>query len=575
MKRIISLYTLLVLSLVTTGQTYLNSNEFEYMMPNQLGLYVNGDQSVKSVDVSLSFKSGYGSESARQDGISLLMYSYLLNTFSRDVNLIPGAVLQGELRENQTIFKFSLADKRYIPTLFSYMNAVFEQFEVDSLELEQAKGMAFKLAADMQQDRMSQIEAVVGPQLWGDFFPVYYPLATDSFLLAADSAALADYQLQHYCPGYALIMITGGVEHRDMRRLVMDSLTGWRDCRYSPANRQLLPSYKPTPLSRQNVVVTDVEQPTLMFFYQGPNLFNKFQVPFAAEALSGIFELPAFQQQLDSMGLSGLEYSFDVKKVAAQVVFSFTLNDTANIDSLTVLYRSFLDSLSVGKLVSKEMLDTVKSEMVTSMTTSAAGEKRYDLFRKFWAWSEKQWMKTAGDSIQKLKPKHIQQFVSGYLLQEQFVSALLLPDSVAITEVEEQYVSTTWDLDDYVFHFDKNTGNLDSASLASLNMLYQFMKVNPQMKVQVVGHADKDELGQVQDKKMLDFLEAHPGFEITEASLIPTKKIRLDIYRALVVTRYLIERGIPETQVSGTGLLLSDTFKTEQDRRKVFFLRKY
>lgn len=575
MKQIISLYTLLVLSLVTTGQTYLNSNEFEYMMPNQLGLYVSGDQSIKSVQISLSFKSGYGSEPAAQDGISLLMYSYLLNAFSKDVNLIPGAVLSGELRENLTIFTFSLTNKKYIPTLFSQMNGVFEQFVVDSLELEQARGMAFKLAADMQQDRMSQVEAVVGPQLWGDFFPIYYPLAADSFLLAADSAALADYQLQHYCPGYALIMITGGVEHRDMRRLVMDSLTGWRDCRYSPANRQLLPSYKPTPLSRQNVVVTDVEQPTLMYFYQGPNLFNKFQVPFAAEALAWIFELPAFREQLDSMGLGALKYDFDMKKVAVPVVFSIALNDTTNIDSLAALYRSFLDSLAMGVLIDKEMLDVVKTDMLNNMSATTAGEKRYNLFRKFWAWSEKPWIKTVGDSIQRLKPKHIQQFVTGYLLQEQFVSALLLPDSAAITEVEEQYVSTTWDLQDYVFHFEKNTGNLDSVSLASLNMLYQFMKINPQMKVQVVGHAGKDELGQVQDKTMLEFLEAHPGFEITETPLIPTKKIRLDVYRALVVTRYLIERGIPETQISGTGLLLSHNYKTEQDRRKVFFLRKY
>lgn len=575
MKQVVSILVGLFLALSSIAQPYLNPQEFEYMLPNQLGVYVDGSQYGSGVQVSLHFKTGFMSEAASKDGISLLTYCYIYAAINDGVRQIPNVTMHGSIEANLTSFQFTLNNQKQLPALFGKLNQVFEKFEVDSARLANAKDMAHSLADHVQNDTLFEVENTTGPQLWGDFYSVYRPLASGNFMMEADSAEVASYQTQHYCPGYGLLMVSGQVKHREVRGLVMDSLTGWPDCRYSPANRQLLPNYQTTPVTRRNVHVEPGAAPTLLWFYQGPNLFNEFKMPFAAVALKGIWQLPGFKAQLDSMGLTGLSFDFSMEKVASQVVLKLALNDTAAIDTTIRQYHQFLDSLAVDGLISAEMLSQVKANMKEAMTATKSGDQRYELFAKYWAWSERNWIQSVADSIERLKLSDIKQLITRFLILPQHVSALVVPDSTLMAEHEDVYTSTTRDLQDYVFRFDKNTGNLDSASQTYLNSLYQFLKINPQMQVQIVGHAGKDELGQVQDGEMLDFLDTHPGFVITEKSLIPTKKIRLDVYRALVITKYLIERGIPDTQISGTGLMLSEKRTLEEDRRKVYLLRKF
>ena len=311
-----------------------------------------------------------------------------------------------------------------------------------------------------------------------------------------------------------------------------------------------------------------------MWLYQGPNLFNEYRVPFAAMAFNEIFQLPVFQKQLDSLDLSKLQYQFAMKKMASPIVVTLPIDDSTQITDIRQKYRSYLDSLAMGKLVTNFMLDTVKTQLKKRMTTTGVGPKRYQLLRDYWVWNEEKWINTVQDSIEQIKLTYIQRFVQEYLIDAHYASVLLLPDSSYIKEYEEDYTNTTFHLRDYVFSFNKNTGDMDSSSQL-LNSLYQWLKINPQMTIQVVGYAGKDELNQVQDDEMLDFLEAHPDFKITQQSLIPTRKIRLDVYRALVVTRYLLDRGIPDSQVSGNGITLPSDFKTETDRRKAFLIRTY
>jgi len=68
--------------------------------------------------------------------------------------------------------------------------------------------------------------------------------------------------------------------------------------------------------------------------------------------------------------------------------------------------------------------------------------------------------------------------------------------------------------------------------------------------------ASKDEYLHINDEDMLKFTEQHPGFTIAPSNLAPTKKIRLDVYRALTVIKLLIQMGVPEDQLTGTGKIV-------------------
>jgi hypothetical protein len=109
---------------------------------------------------------------------------------------------------------------------------------------------------------------------------------------------------------------------------------------------------------------------------------------------------------------------------------------------------------------------------------------------------------------------------------------------------------------DYRFIFIKNNAQLaDSTQDSLIISLAQFIKINPHIRVMVNGVAGKDELLHQTDNQALDFLKQHPGFKITPTSLIPIFKIRLDVQRALTIVKRLIELGVPDEQVTGTGII--------------------
>ena len=57
---------------------------------------------------------------------------------------------------------------------------------------------------------------------------------------------------------------------------------------------------------------------------------------------------------------------------------------------------------------------------------------------------------------------------------------------------------------------------------------------------------------------MLDYYKNNPGFVIAPSDLIPTKKMRLDVYRSMIIVRKLAEKGISLNQISGTGKVIDN-----------------
>lgn len=550
------IYLLLLLPLCSFGQEHFLRHEYKYRLSNGMDLLLVEDAKASETTLFLSGRLGPYLEDSTTDGAFIVCFELLKAGLTEQLS--SSAKVDGYMRSEFFMFKLSGLPADHIEPAVKSIQTIFTKAWWDSTDLEKAKVKALQWASVAPLDLVGE---KLSAQIWGMNAPQMSELAPTEHLLALDSSLVNHVLSSLFCPSLMQLSIHSPMDHRALRTQMILLWNDWFSCRVPHSVVNFVPSYRPMPFSLQNLEVAAVDKPTYIELVQGPSVFNgdnAILFGLVIEELLAISDTAAML--LDSLHLTELTIDKRGGRYASELWLYAKYNGDSSIISGHTAFTTLIDSLTdtTRTFYTQAEMARAKAVVVDLFQDTVLGAHRTLLLARHGALSQEQLTSVLSKELDKLTPADMVKGLNRYFMGTSNASAIILPDSSFINdELTQGYVSTDPSILDHVFHFKKNTGVFaDSAYGVALNQLYQYMQSND-FSLQIVGLSSKEELGHVTDAEMVKFFqhEAMP-YMVTSGRKAKRDNVPLELYRVMVVMRYLVERGINPHRLLGTGMRL-------------------
>lgn len=539
------------------AQNYLKPNEFFYQPINGLNVVLIQDSSLKSTHVSLTLKAGTTFENLKSKGASEIIASEGLH-FLRDFHTTA------TIANDYTLYYSEILNENDLDFLFKQY-IVFLNHQIDSVFIHPKLNYATAYTS-LQASLNSDLP------LSGLFSLYTFLLGKPTAKFDADSIFLKNvsvFKKSFYCPQNALLIVQGNFNKSIIYSKINKILLDWKDCTYQPFSGFPVSAIQSVPFNSQHVDTTINTSTQLQLYFSGATFYLSKADVLAGLILSNYFSLSetAFQQLLkDSFQVNISPNPYYFGKYISVFSLLFSLKDT-NTKILEQYYQP--DSLWKKIKISEKELIQAK-EMSKLLFIEANHKKEYhQKLSKFFALTDLNYFGKIKDSIDAITLNDVNNYIQKYIANNSF-SAVLHISSTSDSALFSSFVPTSDFPNVCSFNFKKNSYELiDENADSIINSIAQWLKINPKQKIKINGIAYENEILQVKDEDMITFYKSNPSFIIAPSSLIPTKKIRLDVYRSMVIIKKLFEKGITLEQISGTGKLMAVN-KDKEPEYKVY-----
>lgn len=548
-------YLLLLLPLCSQGQQHLLKQEYKYRLSNGIDLLLVEDPNASETTMFLTGKLGPFLEDTTTDGAFMVCFELLKAGLKEQLG--GSATVEGYMHTEYFMIELSGLSNNVEPTVET-IQAVFTETWWDSTDLEAAKLKALQHASTKP---ITLVGEKLSEQVWANEYCKMSDLGPPAKVLALDSMLIDSLLNNLYCPSLLHLAIHSSLDHRELRTQMILLWNDWLACRVPYSVVNFVPSYRPIKFSLKNLIVSPVDETTYLQLVQGPAVFNgKDQLRFGLliGELLGLSDTVAML--LDSLHLKDLELEVKGGIYASELWLQAKYAGDSTIAFGEQAFQGLIDSITdtTRTLFTQAEMAKAKAVLVDQLQDTLLGVHRTMLLSKHWAMGQQPLATNLGTELDKLKPVDMVRGLSNYFNGHNNASALVLPDSSLLSaELVNSYTTTHLSVLDHVFNFKKNTGQFaDSAYEQGLNELFQFMKSNT-FSLQVVGLSSKEELDHVTDADMVKFFkDGSMPYIVTSGRKAKRDNIPLELYRVMVVMRYLIERGINPDRLIGTGMRL-------------------
>jgi len=577
MSKLCGIAAAMILSSGIFAQDYLAKHEYFFSLNNRLDLLVSGDTSARALSLAIAFRSGSFNERAGYDGLSFL-YEYLLRTRLQR-QLMPIIPSESFSITGETSYEYVLTQmtfpKQYLErTLQVIYEAVSAPFSDE--EIKDAVRYANSEYALRMKDAAYRLEQQIGAILWEDDFRKRTIISTwDDSTAALIPMKIAKLREEYFCPRNCIIVIKGNVVQKTVHEMVRDAFVNWERCKLNPFTKFPAPNYRTIINSVQLVDENPAsDTPFYRIAFPGPNTFEDKRSNYCALVLRGIISSPASRIHsllYDSCGLASATLNNDLARHISQITFNI-IPVAEKVGFCYECIRAFLVQTGDSLIDEREL--SIGKDSVISNFDKAQSDLRNNVSQiiHFWASLSLNDYSTFEDSIRSVTLEEMRQLFDRYFRKRPYVAGLSIsPAFRKSTMVDTAFTATEKTIRNYKLTFLKNSAIFSGAKDDStLNSVIQYLKINPEMVIKVNGVCHKDELLQVSDKAMLQWVRSFKGFIMNPTSLISKKKFRLDVYRSLTVIKKLHEAGIDKTRLFGTGNLVR-TPGEEEKYRYVYF----
>jgi hypothetical protein len=126
----------------------------------------------------------------------------------------------------------------------------------------------------------------------------------------------------------------------------------------------------------------------------------------------------------------------------------------------------------------------------------------------------------------------------------------------------QRYYALDESVKNVTFTYPLNITDIDSVTgRQDLDRLIQWLRINPDMHIQVNGFSDRGEYVKSYDTAVSNFLKATPTFRKAMPDAVKVGYLRIEMMRAMKIAKALYEAGITEDRITGTSM----TFSSDSD----------
>ncbi len=554
-------YFLLLLCYVVSveAQNYLKKNEYFHTLVNGLKVILIEDTSAQNISIQLSINAGTSYESQSVAGGSAFIAAKAARFFT---NYNTECILTNDYTGYYTttnainnlneIFEAHLA--AFTETIDSNSNNIntgYIQYNTSFTSCTANKGCenAVKIIYTNNENRLGEP-------------------ATDFPDDTAFYVNVAKFKSSFYCPQNAFMVVNGNFKKAEVYKIIQNVLLDWKDCTYSPFRTFPVQNIKTTDYNVQLTTGDESTISNLNIYQPGPVVYKNKREVLAGLLFANIIN--SHQSNVrsylaDTFKLNNVRCDFNLRRFIS--LFSLKYEVDSNNIGFLKNYRN-QNFLEHKNLYEKDLIES-KNLLIEKLTAANNTKNYINTLTLFNATISLDYYGKIKDTINSITANDIVEFAQKYILNNKFVAVLNNPQFIG--EIDSVFTETEISPEGYEFYFKRNTATFDNDSANMvLNSLYQWLIINAENKIKINGVAGNDELLTIKDDDMLDFYKNHPEFVIAPNDLIPTKKMRLDVYRSMTIVRKLVEKGISLNQISGTGKLTNPSSEIPEKNYKVY-----
>jgi len=574
--RLFFIWAFLLLSAYTSSaQSYIKNKEYYHELVNGVKLMVIQDAAAVDTRIILTVNAGTSYESKDAQGASMIAAAIAwkqLNT--------PGIEKKVFLHNDYTNYFLTFKGNNDISGAFASLTNAMTYMPKDSTEILNAPVQ--NVVNNTSASKFNDAKHKAAHFIYGENVNRLGIAPMDTLIKELPFKKVLSFRKTFYCPQNTYIIVYGNYDHNKVYEALLNNMVAWKDCAYSAALNMPATFIRSNGLNSQLNNFSETDSTIHLSLMQpAPATINSRKDVLCAMLFSKLISDSASSVSTfikDSLKISGTEYLFTPAKYTCTSEFNFRL-DTASVKQFLSSY-SQLEFLKDSLLYADSNLVHAKKILNSAFDNYPDTTAYLFAIARYMSLTSLDHFSKLTDSVNAISQSDMTKFVTRYIADNSFTAILNIPKAAYDTlGIDSIYAETAATASAYEFSFAKNTNTLQMLIGDSivpynydslLSSLAQWIKINSKVIVRISGVATDDELLSVRDDAMISFFKSQPGFQFAPESLIPTKKIRLDVYRSMTVVKALVDKGVSIKQLTGTGRLLNAIDAKKEPGQRVY-----
>ncbi len=499
----------------------IDENIFSQNFDNGLNCIVVENSTVPLVTIEWVVRDGVAYESKEVKGYASLLQKLffagnkdfpnaeLMNQKLKQMGAVTG-VTQSE--EHSSVYL--TCSKRNIDNTLKLFLSALKQPLYQTDEVDSALSSVLADQSQIQGDAFFLFDQQLNKVLFPNAIDRKDAIVTSKIAQSSSPERLTDYQKLFYSPNNSCIVISGDVNHKEVFQKVAATFNSLPKNLQLPADIYKIPDYNSPAFSTQFVVETPLAQnPLLVISYPVPDLReNPFQAK-TGELLEALVNAASSSLNKNLVN-AGLAYQVSARYRKMKFGSSFDFIIAPKPEKFGECYdkaRTEINALTNFNSYTSEQIKQASQLLYSNYAFNT--EKATQLSHFIGA----NWAKTNSvpslnidESMDELKAMNdIINFCQLYIQSKPFVAGLLISPSQKINFNSPAILTQTLSLNSYKITFTKSDDQIfDLQNKEMISSLAQLLKINPEMKIELIANQDEIERKETAKARFLSVYKA-------------------------------------------------------------------
>ncbi|MFN8288270.1 MAG: insulinase family protein [Chitinophagales bacterium] len=563
---------LLLAGLFSFGQTETSVRDGLHFikLPNAMNAVIMVQPGAVNTQLSLHIRTGSVYENDSISGVATVLQSIIADRITSYLQRSTGPVTKDNTAfssfttSEQTVFQFSGPSAQTLRYLQLLRDSVYFTFVTP----EQLKAKAEELTAAYEKQKgepRRQLETKLMQLVFRTGYDRAISAGNISNYVRLDTAAVNRFHRKYYVAANSLFGVAGSVNTAQFQQDFENTYRTVFRTDFDPETITKIIDFKPMLYSTQFVVEGETDQPEFQLCWQFPGTASGPELAYDAYLVSAILNdyNNFIQVKARKMGCNYLQFQYEPNNFSGlfRVVFR---PDKKNLMGTYNFILSELQRLD-KTLVNQTMINAGKVKFQKEYAYLTGSNTYPEWTIRYWPFKDESYFSTLNDSIMSVTEDETRRFVIEYLRESPHTSALFISKADrADLGVDTTFIELDANVNNYIFTYRQNVTDIEGEqNQTQLRNLLHWLKLNPDIYVQVNGWADEGEFNKTYDDSIFAFIDSIPTYQKTKPDAVKKRYLRPEMMRAMKIVKYLYDNGIPREHLRGTAMAFKSANRQE------------
>ena len=518
-----------------------------------------------SINTDVYFRMGTIYEFDSTSGISLVLSKVISTHIESELKTKGKAVKFGSSVEPEQMafhFESSPADLDFV---FNLINEKVVQAKFDEEGIEEAKTV---IRADLDSIKALdsyKAQAKIMQYLWGNDYKKLNQNGDQQRYIHFNAADVRAFHAHYFLPFNNTVSVLGSFSDKEVLDKLQAAFKDFKSREFNPELITKVIDFKPVVNSIQ-LLSPSADKSLATVTYQNPGARQDRGSTYCAFILTQLINDKdgRIQRSMKQAGLKNLKAVYDCNNFYGTLVLSVEPSDNNFFDAFSRMTQLVADFGGKDYFKEGELEKAQKNIEQEFKSLKANNPKAFmSMVARYRFSNDENYFTSLPDSINAITPEQMHRYISDYYSERSGVRCLYTSnDALKNAAPDQQYFALDGSISDIKFTYDLNKTDIETdQAKQDLQRLIQWLRVNPDMHVQINGFADEGEFTKAYDDSVLRFIDSTATFH--KAMPDATKKgyLRIEFMRAMKIAKAIYQAGITEDRIAGTSMVFTSDSK--------------